>query len=64
MPKGIYIPADDSAPLEVRDFAGLVDYQAAVEGWIEPVDIDELSVTSLSLKSRSRISCSSVDLST
>ena len=40
MPKGIFIPLDQEQPLEVRDFAGLSDYQSAVEGLIEPMDLD------------------------
>lgn len=39
MPKGIVIPADPEAPMEVRDFSGLADYQEAVGGLIEPVDL-------------------------
>jgi hypothetical protein len=45
MPKGIFIPADDAQPLEVREFNGLPDYQAAVTGWIEAIDLDTLNAT-------------------
>ncbi|EXJ50910.1 DUF3846 domain-containing protein [Microbacterium sp. MRS-1] len=45
MPKGIYIPADQEAPLERRDLAGLEDYQAAVGGYIEAVDLPEAGAT-------------------
>lgn len=37
MPKGIYIPADQAAPLERRELTGLEDYQATVSGYIEAV---------------------------
>jgi len=40
MPWGIYIPADEAAPLEFRLFGQLTDYQEAVGGWIEPIDIE------------------------
>jgi hypothetical protein len=45
MPRGIVIPADADAPLEVREFATLEDYQSAVGGYIELVDIDEHGAT-------------------
>ncbi len=45
MVKGIYVPADGDEPLEVREFNGLEDYQRAVEGWIEPVDVLDLGIT-------------------
>jgi hypothetical protein len=45
MVRGLYVPVDASQPIEVRDFAGLEDYQAAVEGWIEPVDVPDLGIT-------------------
>jgi hypothetical protein len=45
MVKGIYLPVDPDVALEVREFNGLPDYQAAVEGWIEAVDIPSLGVT-------------------
>lgn len=45
MVRGIVIPADAEKPLEQRDFAQLEDYQAAVDGWIEAVDIHGLGVT-------------------
>lgn len=45
MVKGIYFPADETEPLEQREFATLDDYQAAVDGWIEAVDVPSLGVT-------------------
>jgi hypothetical protein len=45
MVKGIYLPVDPDAALEVREFNGLSEYQAAVEGWIEAVDIPSLGAT-------------------
>ncbi len=45
MVRGIVIPAAGEDPLEERDFAALEDYQAAVGGWIEAVDIAALGVT-------------------
>lgn len=43
--QGIYVPADESEPVEQREFATLDDYQAAVDGWIEAVDIPGLGIT-------------------
>jgi|GEM_PF-2549021 len=45
MVKGIHVPVDPSEPLEVCDFANLAAYRAAVEGWIEPVDVPDLGIT-------------------
>lgn len=45
MVRGIYVPADSDESLEVREFTGLDDYQSAVEGWIEPVDVPDLGIT-------------------
>lgn len=45
MVQGIIIPADDTAPLRTGIFDSLADYQRAVGGWIEAVDIPELGVT-------------------
>jgi len=45
MVTGIVIPADDIQPVEQREFAGLDDYRAAVDGWIEAVDLHDLGVT-------------------
>ncbi|QZY52859.1 DUF3846 domain-containing protein [Leucobacter tenebrionis] len=45
MVKGIYVPVDESEPLEQREFATLDDYQAAVDGWIEAVDVPSLGIT-------------------
>lgn len=39
MVRGIFIPASNGLDPEVRDFERLEDYQAAVNGWIEAVDI-------------------------
>jgi hypothetical protein len=45
MVRGIVIPADAGKDLEEREFAELEDYQAAVGGWIEAVDLLDLGVT-------------------
>lgn len=45
MVQGIVIPADAESPLWRRDFARLEDYQAAVGGWIEAVDLLDFGVT-------------------
>lgn len=45
MVQGIVIPADAESPLELRNFAQLEDYQAAVGGWIEAVDLLDFGVT-------------------
>lgn len=39
MVKGLIIPAEGSAPIEERNLERLEEYQAAVGGWIEAVDI-------------------------
>lgn len=45
MVKGIYVPTDESEPLEQREFASLEDYQQSVGGWIEAVDVHDLGIT-------------------
>lgn len=45
MVKGLVIPADPELPIEVREFNKLEDYQAAVGGWIEAVDVPPLGIT-------------------
>ena len=45
MTKGIYLPADESAPLEVRDFADFTDYQTVVGGIFDSVDLPDLTAT-------------------
>jgi len=45
MVKGLMIPAAGSAPVERRDYRKLGDYQAAVGGWIEAVDIPGFGVS-------------------
>lgn len=45
MVKGLFVPADETAPIDIREFAALDDYQNAVGRWIEPVDIPSLGVT-------------------
>lgn len=45
MVQGIVIPADAEAPLELREFATLEDYQAVVGGCIEAVDLLDFGVT-------------------
>lgn len=39
MPWGIYIPADEAAPLEFRLFGQYMDYQEAVGGSFQPVEL-------------------------
>lgn len=39
MVKGLFVPAAAAAPVERREYLELGDYQAAVGGWIEAVDI-------------------------
>jgi hypothetical protein len=41
MPTGIFIPADDSVELTLREFSSLHDYRAAVGRYIEAVDLSE-----------------------
>ncbi|GAB3608356.1 hypothetical protein GCM10027414_04810 [Humibacter ginsengiterrae] len=45
MVTGIVIPADAEKALGERTFVNLEDYQAAVGGWIEAVDLPSLGVT-------------------
>lgn len=45
MVQGLYVPADPAAPVERREYRQLEDYQAAVSGWIEVVDIPPLNIT-------------------
>ena len=45
MVQGIIIPADNTAPLRATAFGSLEDYQRAVGGWIEAVDIPDLGIT-------------------
>lgn len=45
MVQGIIIPADNTAPLRTATLDSLDDYQRAVGGWIEAVDIPDLGVT-------------------
>ncbi len=45
MVSGLIIPADGERPIEEREFAQLEDYQAAVGGWIEAVDLPSIGVT-------------------
>ena len=45
MVKGLYLPADPSESIEERNFNSLADYQAAVGGWVEGVDIPALGAT-------------------
>ena len=44
MTKGIVVPHDGDAPLELREFSEFGDYQQTVGGWIEAVDIPSLGV--------------------
>ncbi|MEU2204240.1 DUF3846 domain-containing protein [Microbacterium oleivorans] len=45
MPWGIVIPADEAAPLEFRLFGQITEYQEAVGGYFQCVDIDEPAAT-------------------
>lgn len=45
MVSGICVPAVAESPLEEREFADLKDYQTAVGGWIEAVDLPSFGVT-------------------
>jgi len=45
MVQGILIPASDAAPPELRSFETLEQYQDAVGGWIEAVDVPDREVT-------------------
>lgn len=45
MVTGIVIPAKDVRLIEQREFTGLDDYRAAVDGWIEAIDLLDLGVT-------------------
>ena len=45
MVRGIIIPADNTAPLGTATLDSLEDYQRAVGGWIEAVDIPDLGIT-------------------
>lgn len=45
MVQGIVVPSDERAPVEVCEFRSLEDYQTAVDGWIEPIDIPLLGIT-------------------
>ena len=45
MVRGIIIPVNNSASLTGTTFETLEDYQQAVGGWIEAVDIPDLGVT-------------------
>lgn len=45
MVEGIIIPADDTVPLTAAALDSLDDYQRAVSGWIEAVDVPDLGVT-------------------
>lgn len=45
MVRGIYVPSDVNARLAARELNNLKDYQQAVDGWIEAVDVPDLGVT-------------------
>lgn len=44
MVEGIIIPADNTAPLKTATLESLRDYQQAVGGWFEAVDIPDLGI--------------------
>lgn len=37
MSKAIFIPADNSQPLEIRELNGFEDFQKAIDGWLETI---------------------------
>ena len=41
MPTGIHFPLDERHPLALREYDTLEDYQAAVGGYVEPIDAGE-----------------------
>ncbi len=45
MVQGIIIPAANTAPLRTQSLDSMEDYQQAVGGWFEAVDIPDLGVT-------------------
>ncbi len=45
MVSGLEIPADPDEPIREIRVESLEDYQAVVDGWIEPVDVPALGVT-------------------
>jgi len=45
MVTGVVVPQDDNLPLELHDFDGLADYQQAVGGSVEAVDLDSPATT-------------------
>lgn len=45
MVKALRIPAEQDEPITALEVFDLQDYQAAVGGWIEPVDLPELGIT-------------------
>ncbi|MFV0535386.1 MAG: DUF3846 domain-containing protein, partial [Cumulibacter sp.] len=45
MIRGLFVSVDPTAPVESRELGRLEDYQEAVGGWIEPVDIPSLGTT-------------------
>ncbi len=45
MVNGIRIPSNGDASIELVELRSLDDYQVAVDGWIEPIDLPDLGVT-------------------
>jgi len=45
MVRSIFIPADEDESITELQVLDLEDYQSAIGGWIEPVDVPELGVT-------------------
>jgi hypothetical protein len=43
--KALHIPTEANEPITELEVSKLEDYQAAVGGWIEPVDLPDLGVT-------------------
>lgn len=42
---GVLIPHDEALPIVKQEFNGLEDYQKAVEGWIEAIDLTVMQVS-------------------
>lgn len=59
MVQGILIPADNTAPLRTAALDSLEDYQRAVGGWFEAVDIPDLGITMRSTRTDSSATCPS-----
>lgn len=45
MVTGLFIPADADEPVEAREFKDITEYQLAVGGWLEAIEISALGTT-------------------